>query len=229
MTITTDGFDFPCGKPDGVGYYIAASFLDDAYYHKYGDVHPGEDWNGVGGGDTDAGDVVCAVANGRVESVGTYPNWGKIVLIQHGDVWGQYAHLHELLVKAGDVVRRGDAVGTIGHMVDTAGNPTGSAHLHFELRRDKLPANKWGLSKADVLRYYWAPSEYIKAHRPVRKHLPEYEPAQDVETLLGKLVWWDEEAMRAYEAGNPARMYEIVASHVKLLIRARDAAKGMHD
>ena len=226
-----DGFDFPCGKPNGQGYYIAAGLCDETYCRDRHAWHTGEDWNGVGGGDSDEGDPVYAVADGRVEAAGPYGAWGPIVVVEHRlpdgkQVWSQYAHLAEMLVRAGDAVRRGQQIGAIGHMRDAAGKPTGSAHLHFELRAQYLKPDTWGLSRADVLRYYLPPSEWIATHRPGTAHLPESETATDLPTLLAKLVWWDEEAMRAYEAGNPARMYEIVASHVKLLSRARDAAKG---
>jgi len=41
-----DGFDMPVGKPNGDGYYMSRGFLS---------YHPGEDWNGVAGGNSDLG------------------------------------------------------------------------------------------------------------------------------------------------------------------------------
>ena len=38
-----DGFDMPVGKPDAEGYYMSRGFLS---------YHPGEDWNGVAGGNS---------------------------------------------------------------------------------------------------------------------------------------------------------------------------------
>lgn len=223
---TVDGFDYPVGKPDGDGYYVAAGLCDEAYYRERKAWHTGEDWNGVGGGNTDDGDPVYAVANGRVESAGSYPAWGNIVVIEHRlpegrQVWSQYAHLAEMHVRAGDVVRRGQQIGTIGHMIDAAGKPTGAAHLHFELRAQYLLPNQWGLSKADVLRYYLYPREYIATRRPGTAHLPEHEPATDLPTLKKKIVWWSQEAMRAIEAGNTARALEILGSLCRLVERLK--------
>ncbi|MFM9984043.1 MAG: hypothetical protein ACKVOK_02335, partial [Flavobacteriales bacterium] len=56
------GFDFPIGKPNAKGYYNAQGFGKND--------HLGDDWNGIGGGNTDMGDPVYAVSDGLVtESV----------------------------------------------------------------------------------------------------------------------------------------------------------------
>ena len=171
LPLVADGFDFPVGKPDAVGYYIAAGVAEESYYERFGAWHTGEDWNGVGGGNTDEGDPVYVVAHGRVEVVDTFPSWGNIVLVEHRlrdgrQIWTQYAHLGEALVKGGDLLQRGNQIGSIGHMIDSEGNPKGPAHLHFEVRPHKMPANQWNLSRDDVLRFYLHPSEFIRSHRP---------------------------------------------------------------
>ncbi|MGC8825682.1 MAG: peptidoglycan DD-metalloendopeptidase family protein [Anaerolineae bacterium] len=171
-----DGFDFPVGKPDGVGYYVAAGLAEESYYQRFGAWHTGEDWNGVGGGDTDEGDPVYAAAHGRVLELGRYPSWGNIVLLEHRlrdgrRIWTQYAHLKDILVKKGDLVRRGDQIGTIGHMIDKDGNPKGPAHLHFEVRAHLLPPDQWNLPREDVLRFYLHPTDFIRSHRPNYENL----------------------------------------------------------
>jgi murein DD-endopeptidase MepM/ murein hydrolase activator NlpD len=164
---TTDGFDFPCGPPDGVGYYVAAGLAEQAYHDRFGAWHTGEDWNGLGGGDSDLGDPVHATANGQVVTSDYYtPSWGNIVLIEHQmpdgeNVWSQYAHLQERKVAVGDYVARGQHIGTIGK-----GHGNYPAHLHFEIRRRQLEPDTWGLSHAQVLACYAHPTEFIKAHRP---------------------------------------------------------------
>ena len=57
-TSACSGFDFPVGPPDASGYYDAQPFgIND---------HLGSDWNGDGGGDTDLGDPVHAIAAGVI-------------------------------------------------------------------------------------------------------------------------------------------------------------------
>lgn len=68
-------------------------------------------------------------------------------------------------------------------------------------------------------------AEYAKPTPPPREGLPEDEAAADLRTLLQKLVWWNEEATRAIEAGRTMRARDILLSATRLLARARDAAR----
>ena len=57
--------------------------------------------------------------------------YGRVVMLQHGPrLRTVYAHLSEILVRKGDVVQGGQAIGKSG----SSGNASG-AHLHFEIRR----------------------------------------------------------------------------------------------
>ena len=121
-----DGFDFPVGPPDGAGYRDAQPFGRNR--------HLGSDWNGLGGGNTDYGDPIFAVADGVVTSSREFGGgWGLVVRIAHpiqgGCVESLYAHLSESAVARGQRVARGARVGALG---DADG--VYSAHLHFELR-----------------------------------------------------------------------------------------------
>ncbi len=126
-----DGFDFAVGPPDGTGYRDAQGFGVNN--------HLGEDWNGLGGGDTDLGDPVHAIAAGVVtEAWDHWAGWGQVVRIAHrfreSDgrervVESLYAHLDTMAVRDGQAVTRGQAIGTIG---DAHGQYL--AHLHLELR-----------------------------------------------------------------------------------------------
>jgi hypothetical protein len=173
--LVVDGFDFPVGIPDGRGYYVAADLVDPSYYAEREVWHTGEDWNRrLGPGDSpdvDLGDPVYAIAHGRVVTSYGFPYWGNIVLIEHrlptGDtVWSQYAHLRQRLVSKGDVVRRGDRIGSIGK----GEKDRYPAHLHFEIRRRDLPASKWGWKKPEdrerVLEAYAHPTNFINGYRP---------------------------------------------------------------
>ncbi|MCW5806700.1 MAG: M23 family metallopeptidase, partial [Deltaproteobacteria bacterium] len=123
-----DGFDFPVGAPDGDGYYDAQPFGRN--------YHLGNDWNGNGGGDSDLGDPVYAVANGVVgHTRDHHGGWGRVLRIVHAcGVESLYAHLDTLEVPVGVTVRRGQRIGTIG-----TAHGVYRAHLHFELRTQPLP------------------------------------------------------------------------------------------
>ncbi|MCD6216319.1 peptidoglycan DD-metalloendopeptidase family protein [bacterium] len=128
-----NGFGFPVGYPDASGYYNAQGWM--AYYSGYG-YHLGDDWNGNGGGNTDCGDTVYAVADGVVTSAyDHYGGWGKIIFIRHDDVNGtgtitsMYAHLDTIDVNLNDLISAGESIGTIG---DAHGMYY--CHLHFEIR-----------------------------------------------------------------------------------------------
>jgi len=126
----SDGFDYPVGKPNGHKYFKAQEFGNDQ--------HLGEDWNGVGGGNTDLGDPVYAISNGLVTfSKNVCCGWGNVIRVvhklpsdhQYSYIESVYAHLHNLYVRPGQMIKRGDKIGTIG-----TANGRYSAHLHLEVR-----------------------------------------------------------------------------------------------
>jgi len=148
------GFDYPVGDVDGLGGYTnysTGTWCANGWY-VYRDVadplypeHTGEDWNGACSGNTDRGEPVYAAAEGRVVYSGYVPaSWGHVVLIAHklpgGEVfYSQYAHLEYRLVRAGDAVVRRQEIGAIGK----APVSNAVAHLHFEIRRETVPAGHW--------------------------------------------------------------------------------------
>ena len=166
----TDGFDFPCGAPDGKGYYVAAGLVERPYYNRFRAWHTGEDWNASRRprGDVDLGDPIHAVANGIVTVADYYvPSWGNIILIEHqmpdGEkVWSQYSHCDKMAVKKGDKVRRGQKIGTIGK----GAGRRWPAHLHFEIRLEDIKPNAWGWTRSQVVKRYAHPSQFIKTNRP---------------------------------------------------------------
>ncbi|MFD2917992.1 M23 family metallopeptidase [Psychroserpens luteus] len=71
-----NGFDFPIGKPNARGYYNAQKFKENN--------HLGDDWNGVGSGNSNLGDPIYSVANGYISEVKDYEGgWGNVVRIVH--------------------------------------------------------------------------------------------------------------------------------------------------
>ncbi len=78
----------------------------------------------------DVGTPVFAAAGGVVVFAEYHNQYGLMVEIDHGnDFISRYAHASKLLVKVGEVVRRGRKVAEVG----STGRSTGP-HLHFEVR-----------------------------------------------------------------------------------------------
>ena len=85
----------------------------------------------------DIGTPIMAAAGGMVVSSEPHPAYGNLVEIDHGNgLLTRYAHASKVLVKAGDLVKRGQAVAQVG----TSGRSTGP-HLHFEVLVDGVPQN----------------------------------------------------------------------------------------
>lgn len=85
--------------------------------------------------DTDA--PIMAVENGTVVKAGFSKETGNHIIIKHNNGYEtKYFHCKQLLVKEGDMVKRGDIIAVVG----TTGNSTGP-HLHFELHIDGNAVN----------------------------------------------------------------------------------------
>lgn len=85
--------------------------------------HAGVDYAG------EEGSSVVAIAGGVVTHAGTRSGYGELVEINHGDGYvTRYGHHKEVLVKVGDVVKKGEQIGLMG----STGRSTGP-HVHFEV------------------------------------------------------------------------------------------------
>ena len=83
------------------------------------------------------GEEVPAAAEGTVVFSGTQGGYGKLVVVQHDNgAETRYAHLSQLDVREGDVVKAGEVVGRVGQ----SGRATGP-HLHFEVREAGNPVD----------------------------------------------------------------------------------------
>jgi hypothetical protein len=156
-----DGFDQAVGKPDAKGYYIFRGYWPNG--------HQGEDWNGNGGGDTDLGDPVYAIADGVVVFSDDYKRrWGNVVIVRHAfrDKSGSttyvdslYGHLDKRQARMYQVVKRGQQVGTIGNC-----HGVYAAHLHLEIRKNlRIGMNRSSFAQ-DYSNYY-SPRVFIAEHR----------------------------------------------------------------
>lgn len=83
------------------------------------------------------GDPVYAAADGDVMYAGNgVRGLGNLILLGHGNSFvTAYAHNHELKVKTGQKVKKGDQIATLGQ------SDTSSPRLHFEIRRGGTPVN----------------------------------------------------------------------------------------
>ncbi len=88
--------------------------------------HAGADFAGKPGSD------VVAVASGVVTFAGEKNGYGRMIEINHGAGYiTRYGHHDELLVTAGDVVKKGQVIARMG----STGRSTGP-HVHFEVLKD---------------------------------------------------------------------------------------------
>jgi hypothetical protein len=81
------------------------------------------------------GTSINAAAGGVVVAAELHPQYGNMVEVDHGNnLITRYAHASRLLVKKGDLVKRGQKVAEVG----TTGRSTGP-HLHFEVLVQGVP------------------------------------------------------------------------------------------
>ena len=86
---------------------------------------------------TDVGTPIHAAAGGVVLFTQYHPQYGNVVELDHGKgLVTRYAHTSKVLVKTGDIIKRGQLIGLVG----TSGRSTGP-HLHFEVLLDGVPQN----------------------------------------------------------------------------------------
>src|ERR1700730_16504747 len=152
-------FDFPLGSENGAMAYNAQRFTENR--------HLGDDLNGIGGENSDLGDPVHAIADGRVLLAREGgPGWGNIIIVLHAYeengvrkyVQSYYAHVDEILVEPKQTVRRGEQIATVG-----TANGMYWAHLHFEMREFTTPFV--GPGYRDDTSGWIDPSAFIAGHR----------------------------------------------------------------
>lgn len=86
-----------------------------------------------------AGAPIVAAAGGVVVTSDAHAEYGNMVEVDHGNgVVSRYAHASRLLVKKGDLVKRGQQIALVG----TTGRSTGP-HLHFEVLVQGVPQDPW--------------------------------------------------------------------------------------
>jgi murein DD-endopeptidase MepM/ murein hydrolase activator NlpD len=93
--------------------------------------HPGMDFAGK------LGTKIIAVASGVVTWASGRSGYGNMVEIAHGSgLSTRYGHAEKILVKVGDVVKKGQVIALMG----STGRSTGP-HVHFEVLKNEVQVN----------------------------------------------------------------------------------------
>lgn len=83
----------------------------------------------------DVGTGVLAAEDGVVTKAGVGTGYGNVIYVDHrGGFQTRYAHLSEMKVKVGDIVKKGELIGESGKTGNASG-PDILPHLHFEIRK----------------------------------------------------------------------------------------------
>jgi murein DD-endopeptidase MepM/ murein hydrolase activator NlpD len=81
------------------------------------------------------GTAIFAAAGGVVVTQEFHPQYGNVIEVDHGNTLvTRYAHSSKVLVKTGDLIKRGQKIAEVG----TSGRSTGP-HLHFEVLVQGVP------------------------------------------------------------------------------------------
>lgn len=116
----------PVDGPIGSGF----GFRNDPFTGRPA-LHTGLDFP------ADPGTPIMAAAGGVVLSAGPHPQYGLLVELDHGNgLVTRYAHTSRMLVKQGDLIKRGQRIAEVGN----TGRSTGP-HLHFEVLVDGVQQN----------------------------------------------------------------------------------------
>lgn len=83
------------------------------------------------------GQAINAAASGRVVYAGSgLIGYGQLIILKHNDTFlSAYGYNASLLVKEGQVIKKGQRIATMGE------GPESKARLHFEIRRNGKPVN----------------------------------------------------------------------------------------
>lgn len=141
-------------------------FLDKG---KWGELHPGDDLNGKGGGNADLGLPIYAPTDGSITHIArNVKSWGNHFHLKietpFGTRWCHFAHCDQILVNVDDQVKEGQQIATVGNSVGNA-DFVMTAHLHYEIKKnptgvafypDKTTTKEW------LLENYEDPTEFTK-------------------------------------------------------------------
>jgi murein DD-endopeptidase MepM/ murein hydrolase activator NlpD len=117
---------YPEGRPVQDGWISSYFGRRADPFTGYSAVHKGLDFAGA------EGTKVSTVAAGLVTFAGERSGFGQMVEVNHGNgLATRYCHNERVLVKQGDMVRKGQGIALMG----STGHSTGP-HLHFEVLKN---------------------------------------------------------------------------------------------
>lgn len=119
------------------GYPVARGWISSAYGYRVDPFNGRRAWHGGVDFAGREGSPVVAVAAGVVTRSGRDGAYGNSVQIDHGDgLVTRYSHNRENLVAAGELVKKGQPIATMG----STGRASGP-HVHFEVSRNGRSLN----------------------------------------------------------------------------------------
>ncbi|NER37100.1 MAG: M23 family metallopeptidase [Oscillatoria sp. SIO1A7] len=165
------------------------------------------------------GTPVLAAFGGKVAIADWLGGYGLTIVLLHDE--GQeetlYAHLSEVLVKEGEIIQQGQAIGLVG----STGYSTGP-HLHFEVRQ--VTANGWeAMDPGTQL-------EYALAEIVGSLEIAGNQTSPDVFASLIDSVQFgeasEEVAFKAFSKSQKARQSQDVLGKLVKSVRSRSASVG---
>ena len=131
-TLQDGAIAVPSDKPVKTAAFTSGYGVRSDPFQGRSAMHAGIDLAGP------AGTPIYATADAMVLKSGwNSGGYGNMVELEHGrGIQTRYAHMSQVLVRAGQAVKRGDLVGRMG----STGRSTGS-HLHYEVRIDGRSVN----------------------------------------------------------------------------------------
>lgn len=89
----------------------------------------------------DKGATAKAVYAGKVSGVYMIPGFSTVVIVNHGNYYTVYGNLATTMVKVGDAVKQGHAIGSVA--VDEDDSAHGMLHFEVWRNREKLNPQQW--------------------------------------------------------------------------------------
>jgi murein DD-endopeptidase MepM/ murein hydrolase activator NlpD len=175
------GFDAPIGTAEErtMPQIWPGKWVDaNPYLTKYGlGYHTGADLNlNFPNFNADKGKPVYAAGDGEVVFAQVIPeSWRGLIVIKHKPlpdgkpVFSRYGHVENIMVKAGDFVKRGQQISTVGLFGPEEGQ---NYHLHFDISCTTIldaknsPRHWPGTDLNAVKTHYVDPKKFIQDHRP---------------------------------------------------------------